>query len=212
MKKVGQVLSEERVKRKITLEQVVHHTKIRKEFIIAIEANEFEKLPAAPFVKGFLHTYSEFLRMDPDVVLAMLRRDFKTGEKGEIIPREYLKPISRKKVLFTPKFAAAASGVTFLCVILLYAGFFWWRLRQPPTLRVELPEDGQLVGKTVLVQGTTLPDVVIYVESKPIAISANGEFETTVFFPENGEYAITIIAEDRNQRQTVIQRQVKVEE
>lgn len=212
MKKVGQVIREQRLKRGIDLDQVIHHTKIRKHFLIAIEANEFDKLPAAPFVKGFLHTYSEFLGLDAKVILAMLRRDFKTSEKGQIIPREYLKSVNRKKTVFTPRYAAMASGLMVLAVILVYGGYFWWRLRQPPHLTVELPEDEQIVGKNVLVTGSTQPDVVVYVESKPIAISAVGEFETSVFFAENGEYAITVIAEDRNQRQTIIQRRVKVEE
>lgn len=93
MKKVGEVLAEFRQKQGIPLEKVSQVTRIRKEFLEAIELNEFQRLPAEPFVKGFLHSYARFLGMDPETVLALLRRDFKTGEKGKVVPRQFIRTL-----------------------------------------------------------------------------------------------------------------------
>jgi cytoskeletal protein RodZ len=212
MKKVGEVLAEYRQSKNIPLEKISQLTKIRVEFLHAIEANEFEKLPAAPFVKGFLHSYSTTLGLDPKTILALLRRDFKTGEKGQIIPRQYLKPLTRKRTVITPRLTAMASVGVIVSVIFMYAAIQWWQLRQPPSLEVENPLQDETVQKNVVVKGKTEIDAVLFVDSKPVAITPEGSFETTVFYSENGPHVITIRAEDRNKRATTIQRTINVEE
>lgn len=212
MKKVGEVLAETRVKQNIPLEKVSQITRIRTEFIEAIEENRFQDLPAEPFVKGFIRSYARFLSLDPETILALLRRDFKTGEKGKIVPRQFIKSISRKKNWVGPHLTAIISVSFVVTLIIGYAGLQWWRLRQPPPLEVFAPEENSIVQKNVTVRGKTDLDAVVFVDAKPVAISQDGEFETSVFYANNGNYVITVRAEDRHKRATVIQRSVKVEE
>lgn len=87
-----------------------------------------------------------------------------------------------------------------------------WRLFQPPDLEVFLPEQDSLVGKNVTIRGNTTQDAVVTVDEKPVALSTDGEFETVIFYPDNGTYTITIQAEDRRKRSTVVHRTVRVEE
>lgn len=212
MKKVGEVLAETRERQRIPLEKVSQATRIRTEFLLALERNQFELLPAEPFVKGFIRSYARYLGLDPETILALLRRDFKAGEKGKIVPRQFIKSITRKKNWIGPHLTAIISVSVVVLIIVSYAGLQWWRLRQPPNLEVSLPEDHATVQKNVTVRGTSGIDAVVFVDSKPVTISQDGEFETTVFYPDNGTYTITIRAEDRHKRASVVQRTVTVQE
>lgn len=212
MKKVGEVLSEYREKLNIPLEKVAQITKIRTEFLEAIEANRFEELPAEPFVKGFLHSYAQFLGLDPETILALLRRDFKTGEKGKVVPRQFLRPLTRKRSWINPHVTVIASVSIVVSLVVAYAAIQVWRLQQPPMLVVSSPLQSAVLGRNVIVKGMTRSDAVVSVDSMPIAINPDGEFETSLFYPDNGTYSIIIQAEDRHKRVTMVQRTVTVKE
>ncbi|PJA49796.1 hypothetical protein CO169_01080, partial [Candidatus Shapirobacteria bacterium CG_4_9_14_3_um_filter_39_13] len=61
MKSVGKILQETRLGKKITLEQVAAQTKIRQDVLMALEADDFQKLSSVASIKGFLKSYAEFL-------------------------------------------------------------------------------------------------------------------------------------------------------
>ena len=44
------------------------------------------KLPAMPFVNGFLRTISTELDLKPEGMVAIFRRDFGEDDKGKVIP------------------------------------------------------------------------------------------------------------------------------
>ncbi len=211
MKKVGEVLHEERVRQRKQLAEISERTKIRVEFLDAIERNDFRSLPPSTFVRGFLQSYSRYLNIDEATVLALFRRDFKVGERGKIIPREYLKTIHRRRTFLTPRLFTMFIGGIFVTGIVIFAGMQWYRLRKPPMLQVTSPEDAQTVISPVLVSGKTQIDAVLTINSEPVAIEKDGSFEYGMEFSSQGEQTITVVAEDRNKRSTTIQRKVIVE-
>lgn len=212
MKKVGEVLREERKRQRKQLSDIAERTKIRVEYLQAIEDNDFSSLPASAFVRGFLQNYAQLLKLDEKTILALFRRDFKTGDRGKIIPREYLKTIHRRRTLFTPRVVANVFAGVVITGILLFAGTQWYRLRQPPTLVVDSPEQGQQVRSPVVVEGTAPIDAVVWVNDSPVALQSDGSFQEEVELTVPGEQTITIIAEDRNKRATTVRRKVVVEE
>ena len=54
MKTVGQILRETRVAKGLTLEQIEKETKIRKRFLVGIEADDFREMPSQAYAKGFV--------------------------------------------------------------------------------------------------------------------------------------------------------------
>lgn len=67
---VGEYLKSVREARAIELEQVSRVTKISKSYLVAIEQGEFERLPNAAYIKGFLRLYAGFLSLSGDEVVA----------------------------------------------------------------------------------------------------------------------------------------------
>jgi cytoskeleton protein RodZ len=66
---VGEYLREVRISRGLQLEDASHVTKIGKNYLAAIEEGQFDKLPNAAYIKGFLRLYAGFLELSGDEVV-----------------------------------------------------------------------------------------------------------------------------------------------
>ena len=66
---LGEHLRQEREKKGITLDQVASATRINIRLLHHLESDEYEDLPAKPFVRGFVTSYSRFVGIDSDEVL-----------------------------------------------------------------------------------------------------------------------------------------------
>ncbi len=65
----GSWLKNQRLEKKISLEEIAAVTKVHIAQLRALEENDAKKLPAAAFVRGFLVTYARHLGLEEDVVL-----------------------------------------------------------------------------------------------------------------------------------------------
>jgi len=66
---VGEYLREVRESRGLQLEEASRVTKIGKNYLAAIEEGQFDKLPNAAYIKGFLRLYAGFLGLSGDDVV-----------------------------------------------------------------------------------------------------------------------------------------------
>jgi cytoskeleton protein RodZ len=66
---VGEYLKSVREARGLQLDQASRVTRISKSYLVAIEQGEFEKLPNAAYIKGFLRLYASYLSLSPDEVV-----------------------------------------------------------------------------------------------------------------------------------------------
>ena len=64
MFQIGSSLREARLRHGYDLAEAEAGTKIRTKYLNALEEERFEVLPAPTYVKGFLHSYAEFLGLD----------------------------------------------------------------------------------------------------------------------------------------------------
>lgn len=64
MFEIGTSLREARLRHGVDLVEAERATKIRSKYLRALEADQFELLPAQTYVKGFLRSYAEFLGLD----------------------------------------------------------------------------------------------------------------------------------------------------
>jgi cytoskeletal protein RodZ len=69
---VGKKLSQTRLKRGLTLEEVAHVTKLRPDKIVALETDDYSSFPSNAYAKGFLQIYARYLRVDVTEFLASL--------------------------------------------------------------------------------------------------------------------------------------------
>lgn len=69
MDELGHILREARETKGYTLAEVQDQTRISMRFLEALEAGEYDVLPTAVHVRGFLRNYARFLGLDPEPLL-----------------------------------------------------------------------------------------------------------------------------------------------
>lgn len=123
---MGQYLQRARIEQEKTLDSVAEATCIHIATIKALEEDDYEKLPAEVFVRGFIKIYATLLKLDPDKALSLYQpapgpdtEDF-SGMKGtrqRILPGETLAEAS--------PFTAGRQFLIFL--LLLAVAFFIYK-------------------------------------------------------------------------------------
>ncbi|MCI4625464.1 MAG: DUF4115 domain-containing protein [Candidatus Magnetoovum sp. WYHC-5] len=63
---VGQYLTNLRESANLTIEQLSQKTNVRRQYIMALESNAFNKLPADIYIKGYIRAYISALGLKPD--------------------------------------------------------------------------------------------------------------------------------------------------
>ncbi|MCC6738373.1 MAG: helix-turn-helix domain-containing protein, partial [Planctomycetia bacterium] len=69
MQTLGQKLRATREQKKATLSQAAEATRIKSTQLEMIETDQFDKLGAPIYAKGFLRLYGEFLGLDPEALV-----------------------------------------------------------------------------------------------------------------------------------------------
>lgn len=210
MKTVGDLLKNARLKHGLTLDQISVHTKISKKYLIAIEDNDFNQLPPAAFSKGFLHTYSSIVGLDPKTILAIFRRDFDQDNKGRIVPRSLLNPIKSAPAGLTPH---RLGLILTIAGSILVAGFFLVQIlnfSSKPPLSVQEPSEKSILISPILVRGTTSPQSVVSVNNKSVIVSQTGDFSTQLELTP-GEHTLIIVSESRSGKKTIVERSIYIE-
>jgi cytoskeletal protein RodZ len=106
---IGSTLREARVRRKLTLQQVEDDTKIRVKYVQAMENEDFEVMPGATYVKGFLRTYATYLGLDPDVII--------DEYKSRAMPREDHEPFGGSSALGRPQSHRGRNNLLFVAIV-----------------------------------------------------------------------------------------------
>ena len=205
MKSIGDIIKEARNKKKISKDKLEQETKIKKEFIEAIESKRWEKLPEYPVVVGFVKKIATFLSLNEKSAVAVLRRDYPPKDLP-INP----KPDVRVKFSWGPKFTFIA-GV--FIVIVLIAGYLttqYLNFIKPPVLTVDIPTEGQLISQmTIIVKGVTDPDASVIVNNQPALVDEKGSFSAEIeVFGETRE--IVIISKSRSGKETRVVKKINV--
>ncbi|MCJ7792839.1 MAG: helix-turn-helix domain-containing protein [Candidatus Marinimicrobia bacterium] len=206
MKTAGQILKEKREERTLELDQVAQETKIRKEFLKAIEKNDYSSLPSVITSKGFIRNYAQFLGLDPERLVAVFKRDFRQDKEPK--PFFPLKKDLSKEFKWNPKKTLILVVVLFVFGLFVYLGFQYRNLVGRPDLRIDSPSDNQTVTEEqILLSGRTDPDNAVSVNGDLTQLSPQGEFSYRLRLNE-GENKIVIETTNRSGKKTRLTRTV----
>lgn len=209
-KTIGELLAEERKKAGLSLEAMAAQTRVKIEFLQAIERNDFTQLPAAVFVKGFISSYARALELDPKPLLALLRRDYKISALGVLSPQDIIVTATRQPRIPRTIQLMLISTIVLAAVLGFYVSWQWLLLNRPPELLVTSPTELAEVDERFSVMGRTLPTITVTVNGQPVQLKPDGFFVTEVELPKVGIATIVIEARDSKGKTTVIERQVRV--
>jgi len=211
MKTVGELLREARLKKGFTLAEVAKSIKIRAEFLLALESNDFTKIPQATTTKGFLRNYAEFLDLKSESILAIFRRDFLENEKGQIIPRGMVVPLDKFTLSWNPKMTLIVSVLVVASLFFYYLTSQYLSLVSAPKIEIFFPLASEIIKqKQVDFVGKTDKDASLYINNEIVNLKENGEFSKKINLI-NGENEIIFEAQNRTGQKTRVIRKQKAE-
>src|SRR6266446_1412810 len=114
---VGERLRKERLRKRLSLDDIARGTKIRHQFLEAIEDGQYNKLPSTAYAQGFVRNYAEYLGLSSREILALFRREFDEEKMYRVLPEGFTRQngflVKRFKIQQT------AIGVVVLFIIIL---------------------------------------------------------------------------------------------
>jgi cytoskeletal protein RodZ len=121
---IGSALRTARQERGKTIEEAARDTKIRSEYLEALESESFDSLKGDVYVRGFLRSYAQYLGLNPDKVSAAYSEK-KGGPVGSEPPPELSRADTRPVVTFRsrqlPSSWIIAGGVALIALIMFSA-------------------------------------------------------------------------------------------
>lgn len=92
MKITGELLKSERIKKDLSIQDVAYALKLSSRIIQAIENGDTDELPAKTFVRGFVKSYADYLKIDSDAVLKQFQEEMGSTHP---VPKTIAAPIGQ---------------------------------------------------------------------------------------------------------------------
>lgn len=123
----GDRLREARTKAGLTLDLAAARTRIRRDYLEALETMDTRGLPARAYAIGYLRTYASFLAIEPVGIVEQFKREVDT-ETGRAVPSASAKTRDPIKL---PRGAFGA-----VLILVCVASVAWWYAEQSPSFGV----------------------------------------------------------------------------
>lgn len=208
MTTVGEIFTNARNQKNLTLEQAEKATKIRQKFLLALERNEFNKLPPGTFTKGFIKNYAAFLGLPIEETMAFYRRQV-NEEKTPALPNRP-EPVPTKPFFALSPTSFGVALLVFLFFVYLIYSYF--RFAGSPELTINSPAPNSVVNQEdINVSGKTDPDAQLVINNQPVTLNENGSFNAKITLIP-GLNTITVVSTNKFHRQTTITRNLRLEQ
>lgn len=209
MKTAGEILKKTREKQGLTLEEIAKKTRIRLDFLRAVEEGDYKKLPPLVYIKGFIRNYALVLNLDVEKMLAFFRREYQEKEKKAFrIPPQ---PLQKPLINFTPSFLIGSFASVAIVVFLLVLFWQYHSFAGTPVLLIEQPQEGiKLETSFTQVVGKADKNSEVFVNGQKIKVESSGVFSLSVGL-NSGLNVLTILARNKVGKEVVVQRHVEVE-
>lgn len=209
MIRIGQQFAQVRQEQGLTLDEVARATKIREEFLRAIERGDFKSLPGSSYAYGFVSNYAKFLGLPVEKSLALFRREYDETKNVEVLPRGFTNP----KEYSVSRFKVGRSAIAIFLVCLVVLAFVIFQYRSAifnPALKVDSPKANSTVNSlNIQVTGRTDPQATLTIDGSQVSLDENGNFTKQItVFP--GSVILDIKSENKFGKVSEIKRPVKV--
>ena len=203
MRTVGEILSEARVNKSLTLEDVERATRIRIKFLKAIEEDNFSGMPSMSYAKGFVKNYSEYLGLNSRTVLAFFRRQTVEITKSSLLPKGMGEPLNRSAFQLTPGKFVVLIIIVLASLFIAYLGVQYRTLQNTPTLIIDEPKSQTVTSdKRIDVLGRTDPDATVTINGVSVLVRADGKFFDQLTL-DPGVNRLVIVATSRLGKTTI---------
>ena len=204
----GPALQELRELRGLTRTEVARRTKIHESLIVSLEEERIEDWKDPIYAERHVLAILKILDAQPGYFLLKYRELLKNHEHQESDHRLLPTTIRRRDFFVASRFFAFAG---FFLILLGAAFYLLWQahaLQRSPPLEIVSPVEGELLTSSILtVRGQTDPKASITINSRPVIVGPQGNFELTLDIPR-GLSVLTVEARRRYGSPTIQTRRV----
>ena len=172
-KPINETLKEAVEIKGLSIARLQQLTDIPERYLETIFKGELKKMPAAPYIRGYLYKLSEILGLNGEELWQRYKREaeiFSSGAQDRLPENRFaIKTISKKWIV------GGIIGV----IILIYLGINAGRLLGKPELTINLPiSDTTLTNlPNATISGKINPNDILKINSQEIIANKEGEFE-----------------------------------
>ena len=185
MESLGQKLRETREQYNFSIEQVARDTHISKQYLEALEQENFSVIPGETYIIGFLRNYAEYLSLNPEELVALYKN---------IQIQEQPLPMTELLERSSPKFSSRIIVLLVIILAVLGAGYLIYR--------IVISSERQAAPRAAAAQEVSQPTVqqpegeeLLFQEE---AVTRWFDLDDTIGFPLNGNiYRLQIVDIDR---------------
>ena len=171
-KNLADTLNELMESQAITIDKIAASTNIPMRFLVAMEEGEMDKLPAEPYVRGYLSKIATVLKAEPQTLISAYKesvKNLKSKEADKLPTNRFAKtPIKRGWIL-------SAAIIAFIGI----TGFARFNaILGVPDLHINLPD--AVSTESILIAGSVRPGDRVTLNGEPIFTDEEGKFEESV--------------------------------
>ncbi|MDD3285827.1 MAG: helix-turn-helix domain-containing protein [Patescibacteria group bacterium] len=205
--RAGEKLRAARLRQNIDIKSAAKKLHIREEYLLSLENEEYDRLPAGLYGRQFLKEYCLYLKLKPQEIMNLSP----FAEEGVSHNPFSQKILRRHKFLVFPKIIKNALLIFLFLICILYLSIYFRRLVSPPELILEYPDKNLVLQNPVItIQGKSEPETEIKVNGTGIMSEQDGSFSQEIKLKQ-GLNNLSISAKKKYGRESVIQRQILVE-
>ncbi|MFA5886826.1 MAG: helix-turn-helix domain-containing protein [Patescibacteria group bacterium] len=205
---IGEQLRRARQYKNLGLEEIAQKLNIRKEYLSAMEEENFDKLPSGLYGRKFLKKYINFLKVETKGI----NDQQKTGHAPASNDNPFSQKIVKKNsFIIFPQIIKNILIVGGILICFLYLIFYFQKIVTPPKLIIYQPEKNTLTkNKSILVSGQTEAESEIKINNQIVLSDQNGSFSQTVNL-KKGLNTIIISAQKKYSQAQIITREILAE-
>jgi len=206
MKNLGEILSEARKKKHISITRAASDLLIKKEHIQALEDQKWSELPEPTFVKGFIKSYAAYLGLDTDHILAIYRREFDESK----FQRSHKNPRAEKRLFLTPSRIINFVFIFAVLVFIAYILISFSSIFSAPKLEVLMPQPNETTSVPIVqIIGKTDPEATVSIAGEFVPVDPQGNFSKEYSLKE-GKNEIEVISSKRLSPKARVTRTVRL--
>lgn len=181
---LGELLRMERERIGLSAERAAEILKLKKEFIVNLESDNYDSLPPDVYTRGALKHYAKLLDLDEEKTMEFYEEQRKLMELER--PETSVSSAKKKdkgspRFVITPEILFALVSFAVLVAIVLYFLSELGNFSKPPRLDVATPvENETVIEEKILIEGVTDGDAVLEINGQKINPGKEGNFSTEI--------------------------------
>lgn len=206
---LGARLKAARELHQINPEAAARRLNIRLEYLIAIEEDRFDHLPAGLYSKNYIKEYAALVGLPSAEVKKWLTENLEIiNESNDPFSQKILR---RQEFMVFPKLMKNLALILVFLACLLYLAFYFKKIVFAPQLIIYQPDKNLKISQNYIeIKGTTEPEAELNINGEAILNTNHGNFSTVINL-KKGVNNIVITAKKKYSGEASVLRQILVE-